>query len=89
MTVHLKIYGQVQGVFFRRTAKAEADKLGLVGWARNEDDGSVEVLAVGDKAKLKEFIKWCKDGPEMAKVDRIEEDWSNSGGDFESFEVVD
>lgn len=89
MTVRLKIYGRVQGVFFRRTAKVEADKLGLVGWARNEADGSVGILATGDKAKLKEFIKWCKDGPEMAKVDRIEEDWGDSGRDFESFGIVD
>lgn len=88
MTVRLQIYGRVQGVFFRRTAKVEADKLGLTGWTRNEDDGSVEILAVGDKKSLKEFIKWCKDGPEMAKVDRIEEDWSEGDEDLDSFEVV-
>lgn len=88
MVVHLRIFGRVQGVFFRGTAKAEADKLGLVGWARNIDDGSVEILAVGDKAKLEEFIKWCIDGPEMAKVDKVEEDWTQGQEDFGSFEVI-
>ena len=89
MVVRLKIYGQVQGVFFRMSAKHEADKLGLVGWARNNDDGSVEILASGEKKKLKEFIAWCKDGPEMAKVDRIEDSWSVEEEDFSSFEVID
>ena len=88
MTVHLRIHGQVQGVFFRRTAKAEAVKLGLTGWVRNNGDGSVEVLAVGYEKELKEFIKWCKDGPGMAKVDRVVEKWSVGDEDFGSFEVL-
>ena len=89
MQVNVKIYGRVQGVFFRRSAKVEADKLGIVGWARNDDDGSVEILAVGEKQKLKEFIKWCKNGPEMAKVDKVEDDWSDETGEIlESFEVL-
>ncbi len=49
MTVRLIVYGQVQGVFFRQSAKREADKLGLVGWVRNEADGTVGVLGVGAK----------------------------------------
>lgn len=89
MTVNLQICGRVQGVFFRKTAKSEADKLGITGWARNNDDGSVEVLAVGDKKKLDEFIKWCKDGPEMAKVDRIVEERAEKDEEYSSFEVLD
>lgn len=89
MTVNLQISGRVQGVFFRRTAAAEAGKLGLVGWAKNNSDGSVEVMVVGEKKKLKEFISWCKDGPEMAKVEKIDEKWSDNDEDFESFEVID
>jgi len=89
MTVRLKIFGRVQGVFFRRSAQVESEKLGLAGWARNEDDGSVEILASGSQEKLKKFVEWCKDGPKMAKVEKVEEDWSEEGSDLEGFEAVD
>ncbi|MEX2028489.1 MAG: acylphosphatase [Candidatus Curtissbacteria bacterium] len=87
-SVDLKIYGKVQGVFFRQTAKIEADKLGLVGWVRNDFDGTVEVLAVGPKENLDDFIKWCQNGSTAAKVDKVEVEWRDSEEDFESFEIL-
>jgi len=89
MQLSLKIYGKVQGVFFRKSAKLEAEKLGLTGWVRNEEDGSVRVVVVGTKEKLEKFAFWCKKGPPFAKVSRAEEDWQDRGEDFESFEVLD
>ncbi|MCR4325088.1 MAG: acylphosphatase [Candidatus Curtissbacteria bacterium] len=86
--VNLKIYGKVHGVLFRRYAKAEADELGLVGWVRNNKDGSVEIVAQGDEGKLKQFVDWCKKGPPMANVDRVEEDWLNEGDEFEGFSII-
>ena len=86
-TVRINIYGQVQGVFFRRSAKEVVDRLGLVGWIRNEVDGSVQAMAVGSKDKVEEFIKWCKKGPPMAKVERVEVDWNEEEQDFESFDI--
>lgn len=88
MNVRVIVYGQVQGVFFRRAAKEEADRLGLAGWVRNDSDGSVEVLAVGPKEKLEQFVKWCKNGPPLAKVERVEIDWKSSEQEFESFEIL-
>ena len=88
MTINIKIYGQVQGVFFRRSAKEEADRLGLFGWVRNDGDGSVETLAVGSKEKLDEFVKWCKKGPSLAQVERVEVDWQESVGDFDRFDIL-
>ena len=76
MQVHIHIYGRVQGVFFRSSAKDMAGKLDLVGWVRNNPDGSVEVLAYGPKGRLEEFIKWCKVGPPGAFVEKIDTDWS-------------
>ena len=58
MQAHIRIYGQVQGVFFRSYAKEVADRLGLVGWVKNNPDGSVETVAEGSKEKLEEFVKW-------------------------------
>lgn len=70
--LNIKIYGLVQGIFFRATAKEEADKLGLTGFAKNMPDGSVCIEAEGEKNKLDKFIKWCNKGPSMAQVEKVE-----------------
>lgn len=73
MKVHfnIKIYGLVQGVFFRATAKEAADKLSITGFARNEKDNTVYIEAEGEKNKLDKFIKWCNIGPSMAEVEKV------------------
>jgi acylphosphatase len=73
----IKISGLVQGVFFRHSAKAEAEKIGIVGYTKNLDDGSVEIVAClptgdGDQDKIDEFIKWCRHGPALAQVEKVE-----------------
>ena len=70
--LNIRVYGRVQGVFYRATAMETAGKLGIKGFARNEKDGSVYVEAEGDEDKLKEFVDWCRIGPPRASVDRIE-----------------
>ena len=70
--LNIKVYGLVQGVFFRTIAREQANKLGITGFARNESDGSVYIEAEGEKEKLDEFVKWCKVGPTSAKVDKVE-----------------
>lgn len=72
IAVRVKIYGRVQGVFFRSTMKEEADRLGVDGWVRNMNDGTVESLIVGDEEKVMKLVEWCKRGPPLAKVSRIE-----------------
>ena len=64
----IHVIGKVQGVFFRASAKEMADKLGIKGFVRNERDGSVYIEAEGEDAFVKEFIKWCKNGPPRAVV---------------------
>lgn len=88
MTVRLKVFGNVQGVFFRQGAKDEADRLGLVGWVRNDPDGSVEALAAGPKENLEKFIAWCKKGSPGAKVERVEVAWEESNVQFSGFEII-
>ncbi|HSX18803.1 MAG TPA: acylphosphatase [Candidatus Saccharimonadales bacterium] len=88
MTVNIIISGQVQGVFFRKSAKAEAEKLGLVGWIKNNSDGSVETLAVGSKEKLEKFVTWCKAGPPFGEVENIKVEWKDQNLEFDSFEIV-
>lgn len=68
----IKVYGLVQGIFFRATAREQADKLEITGFARNETDGSVYIEAEGEEEKLDEFVSWCKVGPTSAKVEKVE-----------------
>lgn len=62
------ISGKVQGVWFRASAKDEADKLEISGWARNLTDGRVEVFACGDENQLELFYSWLKNGPQLAQI---------------------
>ena len=70
--VHLKIYGLVQGVFFRQSTQEKAIELGLKGWVCNCEDGTVEAEAEGTEESLKRFIEWCHDGPQKASVDKVD-----------------
>lgn len=70
---YLSIRGLVQGVGFRWFAKETADSLGLSGWVRNRDDGSVESEAEGTAAALDEFARRLKDGLPSARVDEVAE----------------
>ena len=73
--VHIIVHGQVQGVFFRASAQAQALKLGLTGWIQNLSNGTVEVHVEGDQDALNHFIAWCQKGPSTAKVSRCDLDW--------------
>ena len=82
------LHGKVQGVFYRKSAKIEADRLGVFGWVRNKDDGTVEVLAAGDKNSLEKFINWCKVGSPFAEVKKIEIEEIKTSQEFDKFEII-
>jgi len=65
------VFGKVQGVFFRASTQKVATELGLVGYAKNMPDGSVEVLACGDKHALESLNEWLWVGPAYAKVSDV------------------
>lgn len=69
---HLLVSGRVQGVYYRVSAQAEGERLGLHGWVRNRRDGSVEALVAGSPEALEQFIAWARRGPSAASVDRVE-----------------
>ena len=87
MRVYIIVHGKVQGVFFRANAKKVALSLGLKGYARNKEDGSVEVVAEGQEDKIKELIEYCKKGPERAKVNKVDVIHLEATGEFIDFEV--
>ena len=85
--VLLVIHGRVQGVFFRFETQKMAKKLGLTGWVKNNDLGTVECLAEGDKINLEKLAEWCKSGPDSALVEKVEIKWLPYVGGFEGFEI--
>ena len=85
---HLKIYGQVQGINFRYYVRQKARELGLSGYVKNLLDGTVEVVAEGEKESLKKLLDWCKIGPRHAEVEKVEERWQNiNESGFEEFRI--
>lgn len=67
----IKVYGNVQGVFFRKFTKLSAQTNTVTGFVRNEPDGTVYIEATGTVEDLKNFIAWCNKGPEHAHVDSV------------------
>ena len=83
----IKIFGQVQGVFFRHQSQKKATELGLTGFVWNEPDGSVYAEAEGEEEKLLEFIKWCESGPEHARVSKVETTWREPEDKWSYFSI--
>ncbi len=84
---HLKIYGKVQGVWFRANTKEMADKLGLCGWVRNLSDGNVEAVFEGDDETVKKAIEWCHHGPPLARVEKVDIKYEEPAGE-KGFRII-
>ena len=70
-TVRLTIKGRVQGVYYRASTVEQARRLGVLGWVKNQADGSVLVEATGTDQALNHLISWCRQGPPMADVTEV------------------
>ncbi len=68
-----RVRGRVQGVGFRYFVNQSALALGVRGWVRNDDDGSVQVYAVGTAAQLAELAGYLWKGPRWAEVRGVDE----------------
>ncbi len=69
--LRLRITGRVQGVGYRAWTEQEATRLGVDGWVRNREDGSVEALVAGPVKPVETLIGHCYQGPSLARVDDI------------------
>ena len=81
------VRGRVQGVGFRMFVVREAHRLGLAGYTRNLPDGTVEVLATGDAAKLDQLVLRLEQGPPGARVDAVVTDRSAVVPNCEGFGI--
>lgn len=70
--VDVTMTGRVQGVAFRAYAERQAARLGVAGWVRNEPDGSVAGHFEGDSQAVAALVDWCREGPRMAQVERVD-----------------
>jgi acylphosphatase len=70
--VRLVVHGVVQGVGFRWFVARSAEGLGVRGWVSNLADGSVEVVAAADDARLTQLEQRVRAGPRLARVERVE-----------------
>jgi acylphosphatase len=68
----IRIEGKVQGVFFRDWTVMTADRLGVSGWVRNRQNGSVEVFAQGEPTLVADFIEQLREGSPPSRVDRLD-----------------
>jgi len=86
--LHAVVHGSVQGVGFRYFLMRKAQQLGLSGWVRNDDDGTVELVAEGGRRELEELKRAAEQGPRLARVDRVDADWSAPTGELEAFDLT-
>lgn len=68
------VHGRVQGVSFRWYTRQEAERLGLVGWVRNERDGTVRLEAQGPEEDVEALLAWVRHGPTHARVTEVDVD---------------
>ena len=80
--------GRVQGVGFRWFAQRWAERLGLRGWVRNREDGTVESEAEGRPQALAEFERRLRAGPSGAQVDAVEATELKAEGGPSSFDIL-
>ncbi len=84
----IKVYGLVQGVFFRYTTRKIARKLGLTGFVKNMPNGTVYIEAEGPEDKLYELLDFTKRGPKYAQVERVDHEFSQPQYEFKGFDYA-
>jgi acylphosphatase len=84
---HVLVFGKVQGVFYRQGAKEKAKDLGVFGWVKNLNDGSVEAVFEGEKESVKKMLQWAKTGTFSSAVKDIKMEFAPYKGEFLNFEI--
>ncbi len=82
----IRVYGKVQGVWFRKGTQEEAEKIGINGWVKNLPDGSVYIEAEGSEEQLNRLTQWCYRGTPAANPSNVETEEGNVTG-FTGFEI--
>ena len=82
-----KVYGKVQGVWFRKYTFDSARDIGVVGMVKNLVDGTVLVNASGKDENLRKFKELLENGSPNSRVDKIDYSWEDSSIKYSTFEI--
>jgi acylphosphatase len=82
------VVGKVQGVRYRTYVQESATKLDLVGYAKNLQNGMVEVVAQGLPDTLKEFVEYLNEGSLLSKVESVSIDWRSIQKEYDEFSIL-
>ena len=88
MEIYARVLGRVQMVMFRDFARRKARALGVSGQVKNLPDGSVEVVAQGEKNALIEFIEELRRGSIFSRVRKVDVLWREPRGQFNEFSII-
>jgi acylphosphatase len=70
-SVSITVKGIVQGVYYRQSTKEKAIRKGITGEVKNLPDGDVHIIATGTEIQIREFIEWCRIGPDTSVVSDV------------------
>lgn len=82
------IAGKVQGVRFRDYVQKVAGEIGVVGFVRNNPDGTVYVLAQGEPDTLKSLVEYLYEGSVLSLVDTVSVDWATVRDPYSDFSII-
>jgi acylphosphatase len=82
------VSGKVQGVRYRDYVQTAAMELGLVGYIKNNQDGTVLVVAQGEPEVLRNFVEYLHEGSVLSLVDSVSVDWATAIVTYEDFSVL-
>ena len=68
----VRVYGRVQGVWFRDSTHDAATAHGVSGWVRNREDGTVEAVFEGGREAVETLLAFVQKGPTGARVERVD-----------------
>lgn len=88
LELYATVTGEVQGVRYRDFVQVSAGQLGLVGYVRNNPDGTVTVVAHGMPDILKDFVEYLHEGSLRAKVEGVSVEWRSPSATFHEFSLL-
>jgi acylphosphatase len=86
---NILVKGFVQGVSYRKQTRRIANNLGVKGWVRNLDNGTVEACLEGEESAVDALISWCAFGPKKGKVEEVDVREDLYSGSYSDFNIWD
>ncbi len=88
ISIEIIVRGKVQGVWFRKYTQEYAMEHGLTGWVKNEQNGTVRIVAVGNSTSIDAFVKWCWKGSPKSHVESVDFSEIEDSDLHDSFEII-